>query len=89
MPKIVVVHDVEDIDRWLSHKSERSEAITGMGGANVIDYVAEDGSKTIAITADADDVDRMLAEIGSPPPALMETMQQHGVIPPLKVFVQR
>src|SRR3954454_13694131 len=89
MPKIVVVHDVEDVDKWLTYSAERAEAIAGMGASNVIDYAAEDGSNTIAITADTDDVDRLLAEVGAPPPELMAVMQQHGVVPPLKVFVQR
>ena len=89
MAKLVVVHDVEDIDNWLKHKSERAEAIGGMGATNVVDHVAQDGSKTIAVSADASDVDAVLAQIASPTPQLLEAMQRHGVVPPLKVFVER
>lgn len=89
MPKIVAIHDVGDIETWLKGKQERADAIATMGGSNVKDYVAQDGSKTIAITGDVDDVDAMLAQIASPPPDLMEAMQRHTVVPPIKVFVER
>lgn len=89
MSKIVIIHDVEDVDGWLAYKAERAEAIKGLGGGNVVDHVAVDGGKTIAITAEADDVDELLAQVASPSAELQEAMQRHGVIPPLKVFVQR
>ena len=89
MAKIVVLHDVGDIDAWLKGKAERAEAIGNMGGSNVRDHVAQDGSKTIAITAEVEDVDAMMAQVASPAPELMEVMQRHTVIPPLKVFVER
>ena len=89
MPSIVITHDVEDVDTWVKYKDERAAAIGGMGGRNVVDHVAEDGSKTIAITVDVDDVAAILAQIGSPPPELLDAMQRHGVVPPLKVYVQR
>lgn len=68
MPKIVITHSVGDIDNWLKGKSERAEAIGSMGGSNVVDHVANDGSNTIAISADMDDVDAALATMASPPP---------------------
>jgi hypothetical protein len=89
MPRIVVVHDVEDVDNWLKHKAERAEAIANMGATDVVDHVAEDGSKTVAITAAADDVDAVLAATASPGPELMDAMQRHDVVPPLKIFVQK
>lgn len=88
MPKLVIVHDVEDIDRWLKGKSERADAIGGMGGKNVSDHVARDGSKTVAITAEVGNVDAVLTQIESPPAELLAAMQSHGVVPPLKVFVE-
>lgn len=39
-----------DVDRWLKGKADREL------GNNVVDYVAEDGSNNIAITADVDDL---------------------------------
>ncbi len=89
MPRSVVVHDVEDVDNWLKHKAERADVIANMGATNVVDYVAQDGSKTVAITADGDDVAAIAAATASPGPELMDAMQRHGVVPPLKFFVAR
>jgi hypothetical protein len=89
MARIVVVHDVEDVDNWLRHKSERADAITNMGATNVVDYVAHDGSKTVAISAEGEDVDAFAAATASPGPELMDAMQRHGVLPPVKFFVER
>ena len=89
MPRVVVTHAVEDVDRWLNFKQERAEAIGTMGGKNVVDHVAEDGSKAIAITCDVDDVDTVVAAVASPPPELAAAMQSHGVIPPLTIYVER
>ena len=55
MAKMVVTHDVLDVDNWLKGKAERANAISAMGCSNVVDYVAQDGSKAIAVTADAED----------------------------------
>lgn len=89
MPKIVIVHDVADVDTWLTFKAERADAIGGMGGRLVVDHVAHDGSKTVAISAETDDVEVILAAIAAPPPELAAVMERHGVIPPLTVFVER
>jgi len=51
MPKVVFTHAVVDVDRWLKGKADRAAAL----GSNVVDYVAEDRSNNIAITADVDD----------------------------------
>src|SRR5207247_5992719 len=59
MPKVVITHAVEDIDRWLQGKEDRTAAIESGTGSNVTDYVAQDGSTNIAITADVADVDAM------------------------------
>ena len=58
MPKVVITHAVQDIDRWLQGKSERAAAIESGTGSNVIDYVAQDGSNNIAICADVSDAER-------------------------------
>ena len=51
MPRMVITHDVADVDRWLKGKAERAAAI-GSAGTNVTDYVALDGSSHVAVTAD-------------------------------------
>jgi hypothetical protein len=89
MPKIVITHSVSDVDTWLKGKSERAAAIGNMGATNVVDHVAEDGSKTIAITLDVADVGTVTAALASPPAEMAEAMERHGVLPPLTVYVER
>ena len=88
MPKIVITHNVSDVDTWLKGKSERAEAIGNMGATNVVDHVAEDGSKTIAITFDVEDVDTVTTALASPPAEMAAAMERHGVLPPMTVYVE-
>jgi len=74
MPKVVITHAVQDIDRWLQGKTERAAAIESGTGSNVTDYVAQDGSNNIAITADVADVERLKGMLASPPPEVLEKM---------------
>ena len=89
MPKLVMTHGVVDVDRWLQGKSERAEAIASMGGSNVVDHVAQDGSNTIAISADVEDVARVMAALASPPPEMAAAMESHGVLPPVTVYIAK
>lgn len=89
MPKVVITHNVVDIDNWLKGKSERAEAIAGFGGANIVDHVAQDGSNSIAVTCDTDDVASIMAAIANPPAELAAAMERHGVVPPLAVYVEQ
>ncbi len=89
MPKIVVTHSVADVDTWLNGKSERATAIGNMGATNVVDHVAQDGSQTIAITFDVDDVATVTSTLASPPAEMAAAMERHGVVPPLTVYVER
>jgi hypothetical protein len=89
MPKVIITHDVADVDIWLKGKADRSESVSAMGGSDVVDHVAQDGSNRIAISAQTDDVDALVAALASPPPELLARMQEHGVIPPLTLYVER
>jgi len=89
MSKVVLTHSVVDVDEWLKGKSERAEAIGGMGGANVVDHVAHDGSKSVAVAFDTDDIPGIMATIGAPPPELAAAMGRHGVVPPLTAYVEK
>ena len=89
MPKIVVVHDVADVAKWLEYNSERAEAIGALGGSNVVDHVAQDGSNTVAVAAEVSDLDGMMAALSSPPPEVGAVMERHGVIPPLTIYVEQ
>ena len=88
MTQIVVTHNVADVKTWLGYSTERAESVAPLGVTNVVDHVAADGSNVIAITGDVDDVDALLSALASPPAELAETMQRHGVQPPLTVFVR-
>ena len=87
MPRLVVIHAVEDVERWLEGKAERAAAI-GAVGTNVTDYVALDGSNKIAITAEIHDLDAAKQLFASPPPDVAATMQKHGVVPPITAYVE-
>ena len=89
MPKMVITHGVVDVGNWLSFKAERAEAIAGMGGLNAVDLVAEDGSNAVAIIGDADDPAAVMAALASPPADLGEAMERHGVVPPLKIYIEK
>jgi hypothetical protein len=89
MSKMVVIHNVADIDTWLEFKEERANSIGTVGGTNVVDHVAQDGAKTVAVSADVADMDSMIAALSSPPPEMVEIMQRHGVVPPLTIYVER
>lgn len=89
MPKMVITHSVVDVDNWLKGKAERAESITAMGCSNVVDYVAEDGSKAIAVTAETQDPAAVLAAMSSPPAELVAAMERHGVVQPLTVYIEK
>ena len=88
MPKVVITHAVEEIDRWLAGQAERAAAIESVTGSNVTDYVAVDGSNNIAITADVADVDALKSMLASPPADMLATMQAHGVVQPITAYIQ-
>ncbi len=89
MTKVVLTHAVEDVERWLGFKSERAAAIEGMGGSNVVDHVAADGSNNVAISADVADLGAFQSGATSPSPELAAAMGQHGVIQPVIVHVEK
>ena len=87
--KVVLTHAVEDVERWLSFKGERAASIGAMGGSNVIDHVAADGSKNIAVSVDVADMGAFQSGLASPPPELAAAMGRHGVIQPVIAHVER
>jgi hypothetical protein len=69
MPRILITHDVQDVERWLQGKAER--IATFPGGSNVTDLVAE-----------VDDLDAFNAFMASPPPEIAAQAESHGVVMP-------
>ena len=88
MPRVVITHAVEDIDRWLQGKAERAAAMESSTGSNVTDYVASDGSSNVAITADVSDLAAMQGMLASPPPEVLSAMESHGVVQPISAYVE-
>jgi hypothetical protein len=88
MPKVVITHAVQDIDRWLQGKSERAAGFESGTGSNVSDYVAQDGSNNVAVTADVADVDAMLSLLTAPPAEVVAGMEAHGVIQPVALYIE-
>jgi hypothetical protein len=88
MPRMVLTHAVVDVERWLKGKAERAAAIESGSGSNVTDYVAQDGSNNIAVTADVGDVDAIQAMLASPPPEVLAKMEEHGVVPPFTAYFE-
>ncbi len=89
MSRIIITHNVVDVDNWLSFKEERAGAIAAMGGSTVVDYVAQDGSNAVAIAADVEDVAAVLAGLASPPPDLHSAMERHGIVPPMTLYIEK
>ncbi len=88
MPRIVITHAVVDVERWLAGKAERASTISAYA-TEVTDYVALDGSNTIAVTADVHDLAGAQAMMASPSPDEVAAMERHGVLPPITAYVER
>ncbi len=88
MPKMVITHGVADVGKWLGFKAERAEAIAALGGTDLVEHVAHDGSNMIALSFSVADVDAIMAKLGSPPPELAAVMEKHGVLPPLVAYAE-
>jgi hypothetical protein len=85
---VIITHAVADVERWLKGKDERAAAIEAGSGSNMTDHVAHDGSNNVAISADVSDPAAMQAILASPSPELAATMEEHGVVPPLSVYIE-
>lgn len=88
MPRMVITHDVVDIERWLKGKEERASALDAVG-SDVTDFVAADGSNRIAVSATIHDMAALQGLLDAPPPEVAALMEAHGVVPPLTVYVEQ
>jgi muconolactone delta-isomerase len=86
VPRIVITHAVQDVDRWLKGTAERASALPG--ATDVTDLVAMDGSNLAAVVFDIDDLDTLKAVVSSLPPELAAQAESHGVIMPMTVYVE-
>jgi hypothetical protein len=86
MPRVIITHAVQDVDRWLAGKAERHGTMPGI--KNATDLVAMDGSNQVAMVFDFDDIDALKAVLSSPPSDVAAQMESHGVIMPMTVYVE-
>lgn len=86
VPRIVITHEVQDVDRWLRGKAERAAALPG--ATDVTDLVAMDGSNHAAVAFDIDDLDALKAVLSSVPPETAAQSESHGVIMPMTAYVE-
>lgn len=88
MPRMVITHDVVEIERWLKGKDERAAAL-GTIGTDVTDYVAADDSLRVAVGATIHDMAALQGLLDAPPPEVAALMESHGVVPPFTVYVEQ
>ena len=88
MPKVVIAHAVEDVERWLQGHAGRAETIAAASVTNLTDYVAADGSNNVAVTADASDPDKLKSALASPSPDILTAEQEYGMVQPIRVYIQ-
>jgi len=86
MPRVIITHAVQDVDRWLAGKAERHAVIPGI--KNATDLVAMDGSNHAAWVFDFDDMDTLKAVVSSMPPEVAAKAESHGVIMPMTVYIE-
>ncbi len=86
MPRIVITHAVEDVDRWLAGRPERAAALPG--ATDVTDLVAIDGSDHAAVAFEFDDVEALKTLLSSMPPEMAAQAASHGVVMPMTVYVE-
>jgi hypothetical protein len=86
VPRIVITHAVQDVDRWLGGRTERAAALPG--ATQVSDLVALDGSGHAAVMFEIDDLEALKPLLSSVPPELAAQAESHGFIMPMTVYVE-
>jgi hypothetical protein len=87
MPRVVITHAVQDVERWLQGRSERAAALPG--ATNITDLVAIDGSSHAAVAFDTDDVDALKSILAEIPPDMAAQAESHGVaVSTIVVYVE-
>jgi muconolactone delta-isomerase len=86
MPRIVITHAVQDIERWLGGKAERADVSNGI--SNVTDLVAVDGSNHAAVVFDVADLESLKTLLAAMPPEMAAQAEAHGVVQPMTAYVE-
>jgi predicted metalloendopeptidase len=85
VPRVVFTHAVTDVQAWAAHKAERVEFFDAYA-TDILDYLPTDGGNTVAVSANVNDMDGMLAALQTPEATALE--ESHGVIQPILSFVE-
>ena len=84
MTSVMVFHDVDDVDHWIS--SPKRAEIFGPLGISIKTYVDPDGSNTVGLVLDIPDMEAFKAMLDSEAGA--EAMKYDGVHPDtIRMFV--
>ena len=69
MPKIVIHHEVEDTERWLTTgKATRENFFGALGITDIKPYTNPENPQQVALTMDVPDLDAMMASLEPPRP---------------------
>jgi hypothetical protein len=88
MPKLVVTHEVVDVERWLEGK-ETIASVSAAFADDITTYVAADGSNNVAFTANVHDMEGLQAFLASRPPEAVANEEKYGVILPQVMYVEK
>jgi hypothetical protein len=73
MPKIVIHHEVEDTERWLTTgKTTRENFFGPLGITDIKAYTNPENPQQVALTMDVPDLDAMMAALETPEAAEAE-----------------
>ena len=86
MPRVIFTHPVRDPELWASKHAERVAAFAAWG-SNVVEYLAADGGKNVAVSVDVHDLAAMQASLASP--ELAAAKEAHGVLEPMAMHVEK
>ena len=78
MPRVVAVHEVRDVQHWLS-SPKREEVFGPLGVTEIKTYVDPEGSKRVAVAMNVSDMDAVMAFMDTQEAA--DVMEHDGVIP--------
>ena len=84
MPRVLVFHEVKDVQHWLS-SPKREEFFGPLGVTEIKTYVDPEGSTRVGVTMNVADIDAVMAEVQTRGGA--DAMEHDGVIPETMVVL--
>lgn len=84
MPRVVVFHEVKDVQHWLSSPT-REEFFGPLGVTDIRTYVDPEGSSRVGVSMNIADIDAVMAQVQTDEGAA--AMAGDGVIPETMVIL--